>query len=48
MLNHLRRLLSAGAEEQGPDKLQVATCALLLEMAYADRSFDPAEETLLQ
>ena len=49
MLNQLRRLLSsAAAEERSDDKLQIATCALLLEMAYADRSCDPAEEALLR
>ena len=49
MLSHLRRLLStAAAEEKGNDKLQIATCALLLEMAYADRSLDPGEEELLR
>lgn len=49
MLAQLRRLLSAATpEEQAGDKLQIATCALLLEMAYADRSFDPAEEELLR
>jgi uncharacterized tellurite resistance protein B-like protein len=49
MLAQLRRLLSSAAvEEQQDDKLQIATCALLLEMAYADRSLDPAEEALLR
>ena len=49
MLNPLRRLLaSVGSEDAGPDKVQVATCALLLEMAYADRSLDPGEEVLLR
>ncbi len=49
MLAQLRRLLSSAAvEKKEDDKLQVATCALLLEMAYADRSLDPAEDELLR
>jgi uncharacterized tellurite resistance protein B-like protein len=49
MLSHLRRLLSiADAEEKGNGKLQIATCALLLEMAYADHSLNPGEEELLR
>lgn len=49
MLNHLRRLLGAPAEGTADvDKVQVATCALLLEMAYADRSFDSSEAGLIR
>jgi uncharacterized tellurite resistance protein B-like protein len=49
MLDRLRRLLSgdASASGQNPDRVQVATCALLLEMAQADKRYDPDEEDLV-
>ena len=48
MFSHLRRLLTGASEEDHlPDKVQVATCALLLEMAHADGRLEPEEEQLL-
>jgi len=49
MFDQLRRLLSGSAGEGGdrPDKVQVATCALLLEMAHADKHYDPEEKDLV-
>lgn len=47
MLNRLRQLLGAAPDRTDqPDRLQVASCALLLEMAYADHHLDPREEAL--
>jgi len=43
--------LSGGAEDgqqDGPGRLAVATCALLLELAYADGEFDHQEERRLR
>ena len=35
-------------QQDGPRRLAVATCALLLELAYADGEFDPQEELRLR
>lgn len=50
MLDRLRRLLSGETDGSGhrPDRVQVATCALLLEMAHADKRYDPDEEDLVE
>lgn len=49
MINPLRRLLGGPPETAAaPDKLQVAICALMLEMAHADGHFDAQEEELLR
>ncbi|MEJ2200614.1 MAG: TerB family tellurite resistance protein [Desulfuromonadaceae bacterium] len=56
MLKLLKKILGADsgktAEADGFPRVQIATCALLLEMAHADEEFNPAEsvlvETLLQ
>jgi uncharacterized tellurite resistance protein B-like protein len=49
MINPLRHLLAGTAKkEESPDKVQVATCALFLEMAHADGHLDAGEEQLLR
>lgn len=51
MLNHLKRLLGATSREttkQGPERVQVATCALLLEIAQADSNLHELETLLLR
>lgn len=48
MFSQLRRLLAGPPEEDQPDKAQIATCALLLEMAHADGRLEPEEERLLR
>jgi uncharacterized tellurite resistance protein B-like protein len=48
MLNRFRKLLTTSREDQlQPDRVQVATCALLLEMAHSDQRYDAAEESLV-
>ncbi len=47
MLSRLRQLFDAAPDHADqPDRLQVASCAILLEMAYADHHLDPREEEL--
>ncbi len=57
MLNIFKELLKKGSgrasetkdENLGPEKeLQVATCALLMEMAHADDEFSPEEEKRIE
>lgn len=51
MLNHIKRLLGAPSRtiiKQGPERVQVATCALLLEIAQADSSLHELETLLLR
>jgi uncharacterized tellurite resistance protein B-like protein len=44
LVNRLKDGLSAPrSEEQRPDPLRLATAAVLLEIGYADGTFDPAE-----
>lgn len=48
MLNRLRKLLTTPEKKEHQlDRVQVATCALLLEMAHSDKRFDPAEQELV-
>ena len=49
MLGRLRRMLTGESQDSDThDKLQVATCALLLEVAYADHSLDGREAELIR
>lgn len=51
MLNHIKRLLGAPSREtakQGPQRVQVATCALLLEIAQADSNLHELETLLVR
>ncbi len=50
MLNHLMRLLTKEPEtaDRQVERVQVATCALLLEIAHADSHLHELEERLLQ
>lgn len=51
MLNHIKRLLGAPSREaakQGPERVQVATCALLLEIAHADSNLHDLEALLVR
>lgn len=51
MLNHIKRLLGAAPLEAGgagPERVQVATCALLLEIAQADSQLHELEDLLLR
>lgn len=51
MLNHIKRLLGAAPVEAGtagPERVQVATCALLLEIAKADSHLHDLEDLLLR
>lgn len=51
MLNHIKRLLGAAPVETGktgPERVQVATCALLLEIAQADSELHELEDLLLR
>lgn len=51
MLNHIKRLLGAAPVETskaGPERVQVATCALLLEIAQADSDLHELEDLLLR
>ena len=51
MLNRIKTLLAAGppAEpETAHERIQVATCVLLLEMAHTDGEFHAMEGTLIQ
>lgn len=49
MFDALKALLTGGekpeeaAPAEGPERLQVAACALLLELAHADQEFSPEE-----
>jgi len=36
------------AAADGPDRVQVAACALLLEIAHADEEFSPVEQTRIE
>ena len=55
MLKIFKELLKKGGSGSGSDKshspekeLQVATCALLMEMAHADDEFAPEEEKQIE
>lgn len=51
MLNHIKRLLGATSREAtkpGPERVQVATCALLLEIAQADSNLHELESLLVR
>lgn len=57
MLDGIRRFVTerltprpaAGpADASGPDQVQLAACALLLELAHADGEFSPAEQDHIQ
>jgi uncharacterized tellurite resistance protein B-like protein len=51
VLNHIKRLLGAPSREatnQGPQRVQVATCALLLEIAQADSNLHELETLLVR
>ena len=39
---------SAPPPEDGPDRVQVAACALLLEIAHADEEFSPGEQARIE
>jgi uncharacterized tellurite resistance protein B-like protein len=51
MLDALRKLLHqrtpTEGQTSGPDSVQLAACALLLELAHADGEFSPAERAYL-
>lgn len=50
MFNHIKSLLSSGpvaAPQQKHDRIQVATCVLLLEMSHTDGEFHAMEEQLV-
>jgi uncharacterized tellurite resistance protein B-like protein len=51
MFDRLRKLLTGGPaqeERQEHERVQVATCVLLLEMAHADDEFQEMEELLIR
>ncbi|BCR05884.1 hypothetical protein DESUT3_29530 [Desulfuromonas versatilis] len=52
MLNLLRKLTGVAGPEKGaaaePDRIQVAACVLLLEMAHTDGEFHAMEATLVK
>ena len=51
MLNRIKSLLGSGGNvkpEEGKERIQVATCVLLLEMAHTDGEFHAMEGTLIQ
>jgi uncharacterized tellurite resistance protein B-like protein len=51
MFDRLRKLLTGGPvreEEREHERVQVATCVLLLEMAHADDEFQEMEELLIR
>lgn len=52
MLNRILGFLggtqASGASPQGAERIQVATCALLLELAHADSQFHEIEEKLVR
>ncbi len=49
--DYFRRRIAPAGETQGPagpDRLEIATCALLLEVAHADEDFDESERALVR
>jgi len=51
MLNHIKSLLGGGPAREPArehERIQVATCVVLLEMAHADEEFHAMEQTLVR
>jgi len=56
MMEAIRRLMTGGGVDEtaepevgaGVDRVQVAACALLLEIAHADEEFSPVERTRIE